>query len=215
MSPARGHAAPIRPSGRQAPQRLVVGISGASGSIYGIRLLEVLRDVPSLETHLVVSRAAKRTLVEETEYSVRDVERLATRVYDDRDIGAALASGSFRTGGMVIAPCSIKTLSALATSHTDTLMARAGDVTLKEGRPLVVVVRETPLHAGHLRQMLALAELGAVILPPVPAFYHRPKTIRDLVDHTVGRVLDRLGVPHGLVTEWTGTAPAPEDPAAP
>ena len=175
----------------------------------------MLRDVPSLETHLVVSRAAKRTLVEETEYSVRDVERLATRVYDDRDIGAALASGSFRTGGMVIAPCSIKTLSALATSHTDTLMARAGDVTLKEGRPLVVVVRETPLHAGHLRQMLALAELGAVILPPVPAFYHRPKTIRDLVDHTVGRVLDRLGVPHGLVTEWTGTAPAPEDPAAP
>lgn len=215
MSPARGPAAPIRPSGRQAPRRLVVGISGASGSIYGIRLLEVLREVPSLETHLVVSRAAKRTLVEETEYSVRDVERLATRVYDDRDIGAALASGSFRTAGMVIAPCSIKTLSALATSHTDTLMARAGDVTLKEGRPLVVVVRETPLHVGHLRQMLALAEMGAVILPPVPAFYHRPKTIRDLVDHTVGRVLDRVGIPHGLVTEWTGTAPATEDPAAP
>ena len=215
MSPARGHAAPIRPPGRQAPQRLVVGISGASGSIYGIRLLEVLREVPRLETHLVVSRAAKRTLVEETEYSVRDVERLATRVYDDRDIGAALASGSFRTAGMVIAPCSIKTLSALATSHTDTLMARAGDDTLKEGRPLVVVVRETPLHVGHLRQMLALAEMGAVILPPVPAFYHRPKTIRDLVDHTVGRVLDRVGIPHGLVTEWTGTVPATEDPAAP
>jgi 4-hydroxy-3-polyprenylbenzoate decarboxylase len=215
MSPPRGHAAPISPSGHLAPQRLVVGISGASGSIYGIRLLEVLREVPGLETHLVVSRAAKRTLVEETEYSVRDVERLATRVYDDRDIGAALASGSFRTAGMLIAPCSIKTLSALATSHTDTLIARAGDVTLKEGRPLVVVVRETPLHAGHLRQMLALAEMGAVILPPVPAFYHRPKTIRDLVDHTVGRMLDRLGIPHGLVTEWTGTAPATEDPAAP
>jgi 4-hydroxy-3-polyprenylbenzoate decarboxylase len=215
MSPARSHAAPSRPAGHPVPHRLVVGISGASGSIYGIRLLEVLREVPGLDTHLVVSRAAKRTLVEETEYSVRDVERLATRVYDDRDIGAALASGSFRTAGMVIAPCSIKTLSALATCHTDTLIARAGDVTLKEGRPLVVVVRETPLHVGHLRQMLALAEMGAVILPPVPAFYHRPKTIRELVDHTVGRVLDRLGVPHGLVTEWTGTAPATEDPAAP
>jgi 4-hydroxy-3-polyprenylbenzoate decarboxylase len=215
MAPAPDHAAPIRPPARQAPHRLVVGISGASGSIYGIRLLEVLREVPGLQTHLVVSRAAKRTLVEETEYSVRDVESLATRVYDDRDIGAALASGSFRTDGMVIAPCSIKTLSALANSHADTLIARAGDVTLKEGRPLVVVVRETPLHIGHLRQMLALAEMGAVILPPVPAFYHRPKTIRDLVDHTVGRVLDRLGMPHGLSTEWTGTTPSADDSAAP
>ena len=204
---------PIRSTERRAPRRLVVGISGASGSIYGIRLLEVLREVPGLETHLIVSRAAKRTLVEETDHTVRDVEGLATRVYDDRDIGAALASGSFRTGGMVIAPCSIKTLSALANSHADTLIARAGDVTLKEGRPLVVVVRETPLHVGHLRQMLALAEMGAVILPPVPAFYHRPKTIRDLVDHTVGRVLDRIGVEHGLLTEWTGTAPAGDDPA--
>ena len=174
---------PLRsPAARRAPQRLIVGLSGASGSIYGIRLLEVLRDVPGLETHLVISRAAKRTLVDETEHTVRDVEALATRVYDDRDIGAALASGSFRTAGMVVAPCSIKTLSALANSHADTLLARAGDVTLKEGRPLVVVVRETPLHVGHLRQMLALAEMGAVILPPVPAFYHHPKTIRDLVD---------------------------------
>jgi flavin prenyltransferase len=205
--------APIGAAERRAPVRLVVGISGASGSIYGIRLLEVLRDVAGLETHLVVSRAAKRTLVDETDYTVRDVEALATRVYDDRDIGAALASGSFRTAGMVVAPCSIKTLSALANSHADTLIARAGDVTLKEGRPLVVVVRETPLHVGHLRQMLALAEMGAVILPPVPAFYHRPKTIRDLVDHTVGRVLDRLGVAHGLVAEWTGTGqPDPEPP---
>jgi 4-hydroxy-3-polyprenylbenzoate decarboxylase len=150
--------------------------------------------------------------VDETDYTVRDVEALATRVYDDRDIGAALASGSFRTAGMVVAPCSIKTLSALANSHADTLIARAGDVTLKEGRPLVVVVRETPLHVGHLRQMLALAEMGAVILPPVPAFYHHPKTIRDLVDHTVGRALDRLGIPHGLVTEWTGTGKADPEP---
>ena len=206
---------PLRsPAARRAPQRLVVGLSGASGSIYGIRLLEVLRDVPGLETHLVISRAAKRTLVDETEYTVRDVEALATRVYDDRDIGAALASGSFRTAGMVVAPCSIKTLSALATSHADTLLARAGDVTLKEGRPLVVVVRETPLHVGHLRQMLALAEMGAVILPPVPAFYHHPKTIRDLVDHTVGRVLDRIGIEHGLVTEWTGTGQPDADPSS-
>jgi 4-hydroxy-3-polyprenylbenzoate decarboxylase len=182
-----------------------VGLSGASGSIYGIRLLEVLRGIPGLETHLVVSQAAKRTLVAETDYSVRAVEALATRVYDDRDIGAAIASGSFPTAGMVVAPCSIKTLSALATCHADTLIARAGDVTLKEGRQLVAVVRETPLHVGHLRQMLALAEMGGVILPPVPAFYHRPRTIGDLVDHTVGRILDRFGIAHGLVAEWTGT----------
>jgi flavin prenyltransferase len=206
--------APIGTAERRAPVRLVVGISGASGSIYGIRLLDVLRDVPGLETHLIVSRAAKRTLVDETDYTVRDVEALATRVYDDRDIGAALASGSFRTAGMVVAPCSIKTLSALANSHADTLIARAGDVTLKEGRPLVVLVRETPLHVGHLRQMLALAEMGAVILPPVPAFYHRPKVIRDLVDHTIGRVLDRFGIAHGLVTEWTGTGQPDADPAS-
>ena len=211
MSPSPRRRASHEPSPGRVPTRLAVGISGASGSIYGIRLLEVLRDVPGLETHLIISRAAKRTLVEETEYSVRDVEALATHVYDDRDIGAALASGSFRTAGMVVAPCSIKTLSALANSYSDTLIARAGDVTLKEGRPLIVVVRETPLHAGHLRQMLALAEMGAVILPPVPAFYHRPKTIRDLVDHTVGRVLDRLGIAHGLVTEWLGTGPADAD----
>jgi flavin prenyltransferase len=211
VSPSPRRSAPPSASDPRAPIRLVIGISGASGSIYGIRLLEVLGEVPGLETHLVVSRAAKRTLVEETEYTVRDVEELATRVYDDRDIGAALASGSFRTAGMVVAPCSIKTLSALANSYADTLIARAGDVTLKEGRPLVVVVRETPLHVGHLRQMLALAEMGAVILPPVPAFYHRPKTIRDLVDHTVGRVLERLGVAHGLVTEWMGTGPADVD----
>jgi 4-hydroxy-3-polyprenylbenzoate decarboxylase len=212
MSPTTHRIVPVSASERRAPVRLVVGMSGASGSIYGIRLLEVLRDVAGLETHLVVSRAAKRTLVEETDYTVRDVEALATRAYDDRDIGAALASGSFHTAGMVVAPCSIKTLSALANSYADTLIARAGDVTLKEGRPLVVVVRETPLHVGHLRQMLALAEMGAVVLPPVPAFYHRPKTIRDLIDHTVGRILDRIGIAHGLVTEWAGTGQPDADP---
>ena len=185
--------------------RLVVGISGSSGSIYGIRLLEALRGVPNLETHLVISAAGKRTILEETDYSIKDVEALAAQVYDNRDIGAALASGSFHTGGMVVAPCSIKTVSALANCFADTLICRAGDVTLKEGRPLLVVVRETPLHAGHLRQLLALAELGAVILPPMPAFYHRPKTVDDIVNHTVARILDRLGIRHNLTAEWTGT----------
>ena len=191
--------------------RLVIGISGSTGAIYGIRLLEVLKGVPDIETHLVISRAGKRTLVEETDLTVRDVEALATRAYDDRDIGAALASGSFKTAGMVIAPCSMKMVSALANSFASTLIARAGDVTLKEGRTLVAVVRETPLHVGHLRQMLALAEIGGVILPPMPAFYHRPKTIDDIVNHTVGRILDRFGIPHTLVREWTGTG-RPREP---
>jgi 4-hydroxy-3-polyprenylbenzoate decarboxylase len=187
--------------------RLVVGISGSTGSIYGIRLLQVLRDVREVETHLILSAPAKRTLVEETDFSVKDVEGLATRVYDNRDIGAALASGSFKTAGMVILPCSIKTAAALATSTGDTLLCRAGDVTLKEGRPLIVAVREAPLHVGHLRQLTVLAEIGAVIFPPVPAFYHRPKTLDDIVNHTVGRVLDRLSIPQDLVREWAGTQP--------
>ena len=194
--------------------RLVIGISGSTGAIYGIRLLEVLKGVPEVETHLVISQAGKRTLAEETDLTVRDVEALATRVYDDRDIGAALASGSFKTAGMVIAPCSMKMVSALANSFASTLIARAGDVTLKEGRTLVAVVRETPLHMGHLRQMLALAEIGGVILPPMPAFYHRPKTIDDIVNHTVGRILDRLGIFHTLVREWTGTG-RPREPREP
>jgi 4-hydroxy-3-polyprenylbenzoate decarboxylase len=183
----------------------VIVISGSTGSIYGIRLLEVLQTVSEVETHLVLSQAAKRTIVEETDYSIRAVEALATETYDDRDIGAALASGSFKTAGMVVAPCSIKTVSALANCYASTLIARAGDVTLKEGRPLVVVVRETPLHIGHLRQMLALAEIGAVILPPVPAFYFRPTSVDDIVNHTVGRILNRFDLPHDLVKEWKGT----------
>lgn len=193
--------------------RLLVGISGSTGSIYGIRLLQVLGRVPDLETHLIVSAPAKRTILEETEFSVKEVERLATRVYDNRDIGAAPASGSFKTAGMVIMPCSIKTAAALATSTGDSLLCRAGDVTLKEGRPLIVGVREAPLHVGHLRQLTALAELGAIIFPPVPAFYDRPKTLDDIVNHTVGRVLDRLGIPQDLVREWAGTqAPPPATP---
>jgi 4-hydroxy-3-polyprenylbenzoate decarboxylase len=150
--------------------------------------------------------------VEETDFSVEDVEGLATRVYDNRDIGAAPASGSFKTAGMVILPCSIKTAAALAASTGDTLLCRAGDVTVKEGRPLIVAVREAPLHLGHLRQLTALAEIGAVIFPPVPAFYHRPKTLDDIVNHTVGRVLDRFGIPQDLVREWGGTR-APSSPA--
>jgi 4-hydroxy-3-polyprenylbenzoate decarboxylase len=174
--------------------RLVVGISGSTGAIYGIRLLQVLQRAPGVETHLVVTHPAKRTIVEETEYAVKDVEALATCVYDNRDIGATLASGSFRTAGMVILPCSIKTAAALATSTGEGLLCRAADVTLKEGRPLVLLVRETPLHVGHLRTLVALAEMGAVVLPPMPAFSHRPKGIDDLVNHTVARVLGRLGL---------------------
>lgn|SRR5574337_690026 len=188
-------------------KRIVVGITGASGAIYGIRLLELLRGLPAVETHLVISAAGKRTIVEETEYSVGEVEALAARHYDDRDVGAALASGSFRTDGMVIAPCSVKTASAVAYCHSDTLVARAADVMLKERRPLILVVRETPLHAGHLRCFLALAEMGAVLLPPVPAFYHRPKQIDDLIVHTLARVLDHLRLPHRLTEEWKGTHP--------
>ena len=186
-------------------RRIVVGISGATGAIYGIRLLQLLRDVPGVETHLIISNPAKRTIVQETEMTVREVEELASVAYDNKDIGASLASGSFRTAGMVIAPCSIKTAAGLAYGFADTLLIRAGDVTLKEGRPLVLLVRETPLHLGHLRMLAHLAETGAVILPPMPAFYNRPKTLDDIINHTLGRVLDRLGIEQRLVQEWEGT----------
>ena len=185
-------------------RRLVIGLSGASGVIYGIRLLELLREAAGVESHLIVSDAAKRTIVEETDFSVAHVEGLASRRYSNKDIGAAVASGSFKTDGMVIAPCSIKTAAAVAHCAADTLMARAADVTLKEGRPLILLVRETPLHLGHLRVLTALAEMGAVLLPPMPAFYHRPKQIDDLVTHTLARVFDRLRIPHTLVSEWQG-----------
>ena len=191
-------------------KRLVVAITGATGVIYGIRLLERLRGLPEVETHLVVSAPGKRTILEETDYALRDVEALAHHVHDNRDIGASLASGTFRTAGMVIAPCSIKTASAVAYCRSDSLIARAADVTLKEGRPLVMLVRETPLHAGHLRCLLALVEMGAVLLPPMPAFYHRPKDLEDVIAHTLTRALDRLGVPLPDVPEWRGTHPRTE-----
>jgi 4-hydroxy-3-polyprenylbenzoate decarboxylase len=188
------------------PRRLVVAITGSTGAVYGVRLLEHLRARADFEVHLILSNPAKRTLAEETDLALKDVEALAHVVHDNRDIGASVASGSFRTEGMVVVPCSMKTVSALATGHADTLIARAGDVTLKEGRRLIAVVRETPLHLGHLRQLVALAEIGGVILPPMPAFYNRPRTVDDIVDHTVARILDRLGIAQDLVPEWQGRA---------
>ncbi len=186
-------------------RRLVVGMSGASGQILSIRLLQVLRQMPDVETHLVISPAARATIVQETDWTPQQVETLADVVYRARDIGAAIASGSFQTMGMVIIPCSIKTLSAVAHSYAADLLSRAADVTLKEGRPLLLVVRETPLHLGHLRLMAQAAEMGAVIFPPVPAFYNRPQTLDDVVDDLVGRILARLGLPTDLLREWQGT----------
>lgn len=187
-------------------KRLIVGISGASGAIYGVRLLQVLRDVADVETHLVMSRAARQTLSLETDLSLRDVQALSDVVHDARDIAASISSGSFKTAGMVILPCSIKTLSGIVNSYTDTLVTRAADVVLKERRPLVLCVRETPLHLGHLRLMTQAAELGAVIMPPVPAFYHRPQTLDDVINQTVNRVLDQFDIdlPEDLFTRWQG-----------
>ncbi len=180
---------------------IIVGISGASGAIYGVRLLEALHD-KKIPAHLIVSKSAALTLKEETDVSIEHVRRLAQATYQNSDIGAAISSGSFRTRGMVIAPCSIRTLSDIAYGTTDSLLSRAADVTLKERRRLVLVVREAPLHAGHLRSMLAATENGAVIVPPVPAFYHRPKTIDDIVNQTVGRCLDLFDIEVGLVKRW-------------
>ncbi|MCU6202477.1 UbiX family flavin prenyltransferase [Enterobacter cloacae] len=187
-------------------KRLIVGLSGASGAIYGVRLLQVLRDVPEVETHLVMSQAARQTLSLETDLSLRDVQALANVVHDARDIAASISSGSFKTAGMVILPCSIKTLSGIVNSYTDTLVTRAADVVLKERRPLVLCVRETPLHLGHLRLMTQAAELGAVIMPPVPAFYHRPTSLNDVINQTVNRVLDQFDIdlPEDLFTRWQG-----------
>ncbi|MDR1751666.1 MAG: UbiX family flavin prenyltransferase [Enterobacter cloacae] len=187
-------------------KRLIVGLSGASGAIYGVRLLQVLRDVAEVETHLVMSQAARQTLSLETDLSLRDVQALADVVHDARDIAASISSGSFKTAGMVILPCSIKTLSGIVNSYTDTLVTRAADVVLKERRPLVLCVRETPLHLGHLRLMTQAAELGAVIMPPVPAFYHRPASLDDVINQTVNRVLDQFDIdlPEDLFSRWQG-----------
>lgn len=184
--------------------RLIVGITGASGAILGIRLLEAFKSIPLIETHLVLSESAPLTIQLETDRRVEDVLSLADVSYDFHDIGAAIASGSFDTLGMVVIPCSIKTLSAVANSYTDDLISRAADVTLKEGRSLLLVVRETPYHPGHLRLMSEAAAAGAVIFPPVPAFYTRPNTIDDIIDNTVGRILARMGIKTDLYQEWRG-----------
>jgi flavin prenyltransferase len=183
------------------PRRIVVGIAGASGVIYGVRMLQRLSG-KGVEVHLILSEAGKTNIRIETDYTAAEVEALADRVYDNADSGAALASGSFLTGGMVVIPCTIKTLSGIANSYNDSLMVRAADVTLKEGRKLVLVVRETPLHKGHLRLMSMAADMGAHILPPVPSFYHQPKTIDDIIDQTIGKVFDYLGIEHDLFRRW-------------
>ncbi|ELY4000790.1 UbiX family flavin prenyltransferase [Cronobacter dublinensis] len=187
-------------------KKIIVGISGASGAIYGIRLLQTLQAVPEVETHLIMSQAARQTLALETDMTVRDVQALADVNHDARDIAASVSSGSFKTDGMIILPCSIKTLSGIVNSYTDGLLTRAADVVLKERRRLVLCVRETPLHLGHLRLMTQAAELGAVIMPPMPAFYHQPQTLDDVINQTVNRALDQLDItlPADLFTRWPG-----------
>jgi flavin prenyltransferase len=189
---------------------LLVGITGASGAIYGVRLLEMLRAC-NVETHLIVSRAAQMTLAYETSLKLSDVERLATVVHSNSDVGAACSSGSFPTRGMVIAPCSVKTMSEIATGNTANLISRAADVVLKERRRLVLMLREAPLHIGHIRNMATVTEAGAIIYPPVPAFYALPKSIDEMVDHTLARVLDLFDIDTGKVRRWTGERERPKN----
>lgn len=187
-------------------RRIIVAITGASGAIFGIRALEVLGQVEDVETHLVMSTGARATIAYETGYSVEQVRALASVVHSERNLGATISSGSFRTEGMLVAPCSIKTLSGIANSFDENLIVRAADVVLKERRKLVLLVRETPLHAGHLRLMSQATENGAVILPPMPSFYHLPVTIDDIVDHIVGKALDQFGIDAHLFQRWQGSA---------
>ena len=184
--------------------RLIVAITGSSGAIYGIRLLQALRSVPTIEVHLVISKSGKLTIGLETGRSIGDVEAMADHVHSDQNLAATIASGSFKTAGMIVAPCSMKTLSGIVHSYADNLVVRAADVVLKEGRKLVLMPRETPLHAGHCRLLLQAAEMGAIIAPPMPAFYNNPRTLEDAIDHSVGRVLDLLDIETGLVKRWKG-----------
>ena len=202
----------IPTSGEEA-RRLIVGITGASGAIYGVRLLELLR-AADIETHLVISRAGQTTLAAETNLKVADVEALADVVHQNTDIAAACSSGSFRTLGMVIAPCSIKTMGEIATGVTPNLISRAADVALKERRRVVLMLRETPLHLGHIRSMAAVSEAGAVVYPPVPAFYAQPKSLEEMVDHTLGRVLDLFDIDLGTVRRWSGEMRRPKTTAS-
>ena len=182
--------------------RLIIGISGSSAPIYGIRVLEVLHDL-GVETHLILTEGARRTIALETNHTVDQIVALASATHDARNLAASPSSGSFRTDGMIVAPCSMKTLSAIAHSYSADLLVRAADVTLKERRKLVLVPREPPLHLGHLRNMLAVTEMGAVVLPPTPAFYHQPRTIDDLINQTVGKILDQFSLEHQLFRRWS------------
>jgi flavin prenyltransferase len=185
-------------------KRIVVGLSGASGAVYGVRLAEVLGGRDDVELHLVVSSGAAATIGYETDRTLEEVEAMADVVHPEKAMGASIASGTFQTHGMVVAPCSIRSLSAIANSANDTLLVRAADVHLKERRRLVLVVRETPLHRGHLRLMTEVTEAGAVVLPPVPGFYTRPQSVADVVDHTIGKILDQLGLDHDVSPRWNG-----------
>ena len=189
-----------------AMKKMIIGISGASGVIYGIRLLSVLRDLPDVETHLVISRAGAITIGLETEYTLEQVTALADVTYREQDIAARISSGSFRTDGMIVIPCSMKTLAGIAQSFSDNLLLRAADVVLKDRRRLILVARETPLHLGHLRLMTQLTEMGAIIAPPMPAFYHKPQTLDDIINQTVNRVCDlaEIELPQDLFTRWDG-----------
>ena len=193
--------------------RLIVAITGASGAIYGIRLLEALREVPDVETHLILSNGGKLNIALETGWDPHQVEALAHEVHSDQNLAATIASGSFATGGMIVAPCSMKTLSGIVSSYADNLVVRAADVVLKEQRKLVLMPREMPLHVGHCRLLLQAAEMGAVIAPPMPAFYNGPQTIDDIVNHSVGRVLDLFGIESGLVKRWQGAKAARQNTA--
>jgi len=183
---------------------LIIGITGATGVIYGIRLMEVLSTMKDVETHLIMSEAGEMNIEYESNWKIEDIKALADFSYDINDIGARLSSGSFKRDGMIIAPCTVKTMSALANSYNENLMVRAGDATLKERGKLALLVRETPLHLGHIRNMERLSEMGAIIIPPVPAFYHRPKTIQDIIDQTIGKVLDLFNIEHNLFERWGG-----------
>ena len=185
------------------PKRIIVGITGASGVIYGIRLLKILKNL-NIETHLIISEVAKKTILIETSFTLKDVEQMAHTVYQPGDMAASISSGSYKTEGMIVIPCTIKTLSSVAHSFNETLLIRAADVTIRERRRLILVVRETPLHKGHLILMQKVTELGGIILPPVPAFYNIPKSIDDLIDHTLGKILDIMNIEHTLYKRWEG-----------
>jgi 4-hydroxy-3-polyprenylbenzoate decarboxylase len=191
-------------SAAHAPRKLIVAITGATGVIYGVRLLQALRELPEVQSHLLISEAGVLNLHQELDFNRKDVEALADVVHNVRDVGASIASGSFQSDGMIIAPCSMKTLAAVANGLSDNLITRAADVALKERRRLVLMVRETPFNLAHLRNMTSVTEMGGIIFPPLPGFYHKPQSIQEMVDHTVGRVLDLFALPHHLTPRWNG-----------